>query len=229
MKSACCYKGPGGGGYIHLFRSSSNESSRSRGRLVIWLGGACIRNFKEISCNDFIANDWLFLEPRTALDPIPRMAAINSSFIPQLANSKPPRSLLDASLTRANDWLRIQAVTSYRTCPLPPNISTNRSATCHHQSGATWHAKCNMAVVAATARPSVNGGQRQSTVADHRRPPVNHRWLTAGQWSGQGTTFFETMSIHDIYLSKESRPSTISPTSSLKLLNVNHLTIFVLV
>ncbi|GJX90883.1 hypothetical protein Tco_0344209 [Tanacetum coccineum] len=42
MKSACCYKGPSRGWDFRLFRSSSNESSRSEGSLVIWLKGACI-------------------------------------------------------------------------------------------------------------------------------------------------------------------------------------------
>ncbi|GJU67092.1 hypothetical protein Tco_1253351 [Tanacetum coccineum] len=51
-------------------------------------------------------------------------------------------------------------------------------ATCHHLSGATWPASCHRRCYRSHCQTigqrwsaTVNGGQRRSTVADHREPP----------------------------------------------------------
>ncbi|GKB74356.1 hypothetical protein Tco_0935768 [Tanacetum coccineum] len=73
-------------------------------------------------------------------------------------------------------------------------------AMCHHLSGATWPASRHWSDHRTTGQrwstATVNGGQRRSTAADHRRttagPPVNHqstvvdRQSTGGSWLGLG-------------------------------------------
>ncbi|GKG23950.1 hypothetical protein Tco_0391986, partial [Tanacetum coccineum] len=72
-------------------------------------------------------------------------------------------------------------------------------ATCHLLSGATWPASCHrnhhQTIGQWWSTATIDGGQRRSTVADHRSttagPPINHRRttgqrrLTASQQSGQ--------------------------------------------
>ncbi|GJY90361.1 hypothetical protein Tco_0505557, partial [Tanacetum coccineum] len=84
-----------------------------------------------------------------------------------------------------------QAVTSYRTCPLPSDLSMIRAATCHHLSGATWRDT----IPALSLKPPPDTGQRRSTVAvKGDRPPLttvepspdpDQRWLIASQQAGQ--------------------------------------------
>ncbi|GJW99498.1 hypothetical protein Tco_0183412 [Tanacetum coccineum] len=50
-------------------------------------------------------------------------------------------------------------------------------ATCDHLSDATWHDNCSGTVTEATVGPSVNGGQRRSTMAsDVTLPDTLFRW-----------------------------------------------------
>ncbi|GJU72048.1 copia protein [Tanacetum coccineum] len=53
------------------------------------------------------------------------------------------------------------AVTSYRTCPLPPDLSMIRAAMCHHLSGARWRDT----VPAPSPEPPPDTGQRCPTAA----------------------------------------------------------------
>ncbi|GJZ01140.1 hypothetical protein Tco_0519101 [Tanacetum coccineum] len=53
-------------------------------------------------------------------------------------------------------------------------------ATCHHLSGATWPVSSHRTTSQRRSMMAFNGGQRWSTVANHRRPSLDHRQTTTG-------------------------------------------------
>ncbi|GKB19496.1 hypothetical protein Tco_0853419, partial [Tanacetum coccineum] len=56
-------------------------------------------------------------------------------------------------------------------------------ATCDHLSDATWHDNCSGTVTEATVGPSVNGGQRRSTMASDGQRVLEPPRTTAGTTS----------------------------------------------